>query len=80
MKQEWISKSKYMDMNHIGQTTMLKLMHEGKVEYQKIGKQYKIKVSENENINEENQKLLQRVTELETYIKTIQNTVNQVKV
>ncbi len=80
MEKEWISKQEYMNRNHIGQTTMLKLMHEGQVEYQKIGKQYKIKVSKDETINKQNEALIRRVQELETQLKAIQTLSNQIKV
>lgn len=80
MEQEWISLNEFMRRNKMGYPTALKMINEGKVEYQKIGNQYKIKVSRNEQVNEENQRLIQRVAELETYIKTMQNAVNQIKV
>lgn len=80
MSKEWISKNEYMRKNHIGQIAMLKLMHEGKVEYQKIGKQYKIKVSKDETVNKQNEALIRRVQELETQLKAIQTLSNQIKV
>lgn len=80
MEQEWISLNEFMRRNKMGYPTAKKMMSEGKLEYQKIGVQYKIKVSKNEQVNEENQRLIQRVAELETYIKTMQNAVNQIKV
>lgn len=80
MDKEWISKNEYMRKNNIGQTTMLKLMHEGKVEYQKIGKQYKIKVSKDETINKQNEILLRENEELKTYIRTFKNMFSQIEV
>lgn len=80
MEQEWISLNQFMKRNRIGYPAALKLIEEGKVEYQKIGNQYKIKVSKDEKINEENQKLIQENAELKTYIRIIQNAVNQIKV
>lgn len=80
MEQEWISLNEFMRRNKMGYSTAKKMMSEGRLEYQKIGVQYKIKVSKNEQVNEENQRLIQRVAELETYIKTIQSAVNQIKV
>ena len=80
MEQEWISLNEFMRRNKMGYSTAKKMMSEGRLEYQKIGVQYKIKVSKNEQVNEENQRLIQRVAELETYVKTIQSAVNQIKV
>lgn len=80
MEKEWISKQEYMNRNHIGQTTMLKLMHEEKVEYQKIGKQYKIRISKNEQVNQSMENLIRENEELKTYIKTLQNVANQIKI
>lgn len=80
MEQEWISLNKFMDKNHIGYATAKRLMHEGKVEYQKIGTQYKIKVSKDEKVNEQMEKLIRENEELKTYIRTIQNMTNQIKV
>ena len=80
MEQEWIRLKEFMRRNKMGYSTAKKMMSEGRLEYQKIGVQYKIKVSKNEQVNEENQRLIQRVAELETYVKTIQSAVNQIKV
>lgn len=80
MEPEWISKNEYMRRNHIGQNTMLKMMHEGKVEYQKIGTQYKIKVSKNETINKANETLIRENEELKSTIRAMLSIGNQVKV
>lgn len=80
MEQEWISLNEFMRRNHIGYTTALKLINSGQVEYQKLGSQYKIKVSKDEKINESIEKIIRRNEELETYFKAIQNIANQVKV
>ena len=80
MEQEWVSLNEYMRRNHIGYETALKLMSSGKVEYQKIGGQYKIKISKDKEVNETIEKLIRENEELKTYIKTIQNLANQVKV
>ena len=58
MEQEWVSLSEYMRRNHIGYETALKLIHSGKVEYQKIGGQYKIKVSKDKEVNATIEKLI----------------------
>lgn len=80
MDQEWISLNEFMRRNKMGHSAAKKLMYEGKVEYQKIGKQYKIKISKNEVINKDNIKLNNRITELETYIKTAKKFFEQIEV
>lgn len=80
MEQEWVSLNEYMRRNHIGYETALKLMSSEKVEYQKIGVQYKIKISKDKEVNTTIEKLIRENEELKTYIKTIQNLMNQVKV
>lgn len=80
MEQEWVSLNEYMRKNHIGYETALKLMRSGKVEYQKIGGQYKIKVSKDKEVNATIEKLIRENEELKTYIRTIQSLANQVKI
>ena len=80
MGQEWISLNEFMRRNHIGYETALKLINSNKVEYQKLNRQYKIKISKNENTNETLEKLIRENEELKTYIRTIQNISNQIKV
>lgn len=80
MEQEWISLNEYMKRNHIGYETALKLINGGKVEYQKLGGQYKIKVSKDKEVNATIEKLIRENEELKTYIKTIQNVANQINV
>lgn len=80
MEQEWISLNEFMRRNKIGHSAAKKLMHEGRVEYQKIGKQYKIKVSNNEVINEDNKKLLEENTELKTYLRAAKKFFEQIEI
>lgn len=81
MEQEWISLNEFMRRNHMGYETALRLINSGKVEYNKTGKnQYKIKVSKNEKIDETMEKLIRENEELKTYIKTMQNVANQIKI
>lgn len=80
MEQEWISLNEFMRRNHIGYETALKLINSNKVEYQKLNGQYKIKISKNENTNETMEKLIRENEELKTYIRTIRNISNQIKV
>lgn len=80
MEQEWISLNEFMRRNHIGYSTALKLINTEKVEYQKLDGQYKIRISKNEKMNETIEKLIRENEELKTYIRTIQNMTNQIKV
>jgi SPX domain protein involved in polyphosphate accumulation len=80
MEPEWISLNEFMRRNHIGYETALKLINSGKVEYQKLKGQYKIKISKNENTNETMEKLIRENEELKTFIRTLQNISNQIKV
>ncbi len=80
MEAEWISLNEFMRRNHIGYETALKLINSGKVQYQKIGLQYKIKVSKNEQINQSIENLIRENEELKTYIKTLQNIANHIKI
>ena len=80
MEQEWISLNEFMRRNKMGYSAAKRLMYEGKVEYQKIGSQYKIKVSKNEQINKENEALIRENQELKTFIKTFINMANQIKI
>ena len=80
MEQEWISLNEFMRRNHIGYDSALRLINSGKVEYQKLGTQYKIKVSKDSGINEFMEKLIRENEELKSYIRTIQNISNQVQV
>lgn len=80
MEQEWISLNEFMRKNHIGYNTALKLINTGKVEYEKLDGQYKIKVSKNEQVNENIEKLIRENEELKSYIRMIQNISNQVKI
>lgn len=80
MEQEWISLNEFMRRNKMGHSSAKKLMYEGKVKYQKIGKQYKIKVSKNEVINEYNKKLLEENTELKTYLRAAKKFFEQIEI
>ena len=80
MEQEWISLNEFMRRNKMGHSAAKKLMYEGKVKYQKIGKQYKIKVSKNEVINEYNKKLLEENTELKTYLRAAKKFFEQIEI
>lgn len=80
MEQEWISLNEFMRRNKMGYSTALKLINSGKVEYEKLNGQYKIKVSKDENINETMENLIRENEQLKTFIRTFKNTLNQVKV
>lgn len=80
MEQEWISLNEFMRRNHIGYETAIKLINSGKVEYEKLNEQYKIKVSKDTKINEGMEKLIRENEELKAYIKTVQKIISQVNV
>lgn len=81
MEQEWISLNNFMKRNHMGYEAAIRLINSGKVEYEKTDKnKYKIKVSKSEKIDETMEKLIRENEELKTFIKTIQNILNQIKV
>lgn len=80
MEQEWISLNEFMRRNHIGYDTAIKLINSGKVEYEKLEGQYKIRVSKDIKVNESMEKLIRENEELKAYIKTVQNIMSQVKV
>lgn len=80
MEQEWISLNEFMRRNHVGYDTVLKLMSSGKLEYEKIGKHYKIKTSKNEEVNKTVANLIRRNEELEMTIKTIVGLAKQAKI
>lgn len=80
MEQEWISMNEFMRRNHMGYDTAIKLINREKLEYEKLGKQYKIKVSKDLNINESMEKLIRENEQLKSYIKTIQSISNQIKI
>ncbi len=80
MEPEWISLNEFMRRNQIGYETAKKLIHCGKIEYEKLGSQYKIKVSKDEKLNETVEKLIRENEELKTYIKTMQSLANQIQI
>ncbi len=76
--QEWISLNEFMRRNSIGYDTAIKLINSGKLEYQKLGKQYKIKVSKDTKMNETTENLIRENENLKTQFKIIQNLINNV--
>ena len=80
MDQEWISLNEFMRRNKMGYESAIKLINSGKVEYQKLNGQYKIKVTKNAKLDEFVENLIRENTELKTYIKTIQSMANQIKI
>lgn len=80
MEQEWISLNEFMRRNKMGYATAKKMISDGTVESKKIGSQYKVKVSKNEQINKENEALIRENQELKTFIKTFINMANQISV
>jgi len=80
VEQEWISMNEFMRRNHVGHDTAVKLINSGKLEYEKLEGQYKIRVSKDLNINESMEKLIRENEELKSYIKTIQSISSQIKI
>lgn len=78
MEQEWISLNEFMRRNKMGYAVAKKMVDDGTVESKKIGSQYKIKVSKNEQINKENEALIRENEELKTTAKTALNILRQV--
>lgn len=76
--QEWISLNEFMRRNSIGYDTAIKLINSGKLEYQKLGKQYKIKVSKDTKMNETTENLIRENENLKTQFKIIQSLINNV--
>lgn len=76
--QEWISLNEFMRRNKIGYDAAIKLINSGKLEYQKLGKQYKIKASKDEKVNEMTENLIRENENLKTQFKIIQNLINNV--
>ena len=76
--QEWISLNEFMRRNKTGYDAAKKLINSGKLEYQKLGKQYKIKVSKDEKVNEMTENLIRENENLKTQFKIIQNLINNV--
>ena len=76
--QEWISLNEFMRRNSIGYDTAIKLINSGKLEYQKLGKQYKIKVSKDTKMNDTTENLIRENENLKTQFKIIQSLINNV--
>lgn len=74
--QEWISLNEFMRRNKIGYDTATKLINSGKIEYQKLGNQYKIKVSQNSQENKTLENLIRENEHLKTQIKNIQSIID----
>ena len=80
MEQEWISLNEFMRRNHMGYEAALKLINSGKIEYQKIGGQYKIKVSKNAKVDETMEKLIRENAELKTFVRTTKKFFEQIQI
>lgn len=77
MEQEWISLNEFMRRNKMGYASAMKLVNGGKVVYQKLDGQYKIKVTKNARVDEFVESLIRENEELKTYIKTFQSMAKQ---
>lgn len=80
MEQEWISLNEFMRRNKMGYESAMKLINSGKIEYQKLNGQYKIKVTKDAKIDEFVENLIRENEELKTYIRTMQAVANQIRI
>ena len=69
--EEWISLNEYMRRYKMGYEAVLKLIHSGKVEAQKIGSRYKIRVGGDTVSRELYEKTLERAVKAETRLASI---------
>lgn len=81
MEPEWISLNEFMRRNKMGYEAAIRLIQNGKVEYDKKDNgQYKIKVSKSEKIDEFTSELIKENAELKATIKNMQSILNTVQV
>ena len=69
--EEWISLNEFMRRYKMGYEAVLKLIHSGKVEAQKIGSRYKIRVGGDTVSRELYEKTLERAVKAETMLASI---------
>ena len=81
MEPEWISLNEFMRRNKMGYEAAIRLIKNGKVEYDKKDNgQYKIKVANNEKADELTRELIKENAELKATIKNMQSILNAVQV
>ncbi len=68
---EWISLNEYMRRYKMGYEAVLKLIHSGKVEAQKIGSRYKIRVGGDTVSREQYEKVLERANKAEAIVEAL---------
>lgn len=66
--EEWISLNEFMKRYKMGYEAVLKLINEGKVDAQKIGSRYKIKVGGDTVSRELYEKVLERANKAEAIV------------
>ena len=66
--EEWISLNEFMKRYKMGYEAVLKLIHEGKVDAQKIGSRYKIRVGGDTVSRELYEKVLERANKAEAIV------------
>lgn len=69
--EEWISLNEFMRRYKMGYEAVLKLIHEGKVDAQKVGNRYKIRVGGDTVSRELYEKTLERAIKAETMLANI---------
>ena len=69
--EEWISLNEFMRRYKMGYEAVLKLIHENKVDAQKVGSRYKIRVGGDTVSRELYEKTLERAIKAETLLENI---------
>lgn len=69
--EEWISLNEFMKRYKMGYEAVLKLINEGKVDAQKVGSRYKIRVGGDTVSRELYEKVLERAIKAETKLQNI---------
>lgn len=69
--EEWISLNEFMRRYKMGYEAVLKLIHEGKIDAQKVGSRYKIRVGGDTVSRELYERTLERAIKAETILDNI---------
>ena len=76
MPEEWVSLNQYMKKFRIGYEGVIRLINTGQVEYQKLGKNYRIKVGGDTVSRQLYEQTLERAIIAETKLQSIQAVLN----
>ena len=69
--EQWISLNEYMRRYTMGYAAVMELIHDGKIEAQKIGNRYKIRVGGDTVSREQYEKVLERANKAEAIVETL---------